>query len=446
MLSPQVALAQSKSGLSRGEAREALEKTQQQLRENREKEQGIASDVGQMTADRERLNQSLVEMARSIQASEGRLTVIEGHLETLEAREKKLRASLSHQHGSLVHLLAALQRMGRNPPPVLITGRKDALTMVRSALILASAFPQLRSKALKLAGELKELERIITETRVEGEKLKTETQRLGRKRLELSALLEEKKQSIAEKEAALARVRRETSEMARSVTSLNELISKLDKTFVANIAPATPPPALRPTSPPAAPALQPGNNDVVALNVPLPPKPERPRPATPLAPQEVVLAPQHDAIRRVDAGRIEPARPFQKTKGHLPLPAQGKIILRYGDKAQSSHSNGIVIQTRAGAQVTSPSDGWIVFAGVFRSYGQILIINAGGGYHILLANLSQIDVQLGQFVLSGEPVGKMANSGSTVKGQKATPVLYVEFRKENRPIDPTPWWVASNTQ
>ena len=80
----------------------------------------------------------------------------------------------------------------------------------------------------------------------------------------------------------------------------------------------------------------------------------------------------------------------------------GRRVLTFGEKTQyGSQSKGLVLETRHGGQVVSPCDGWIVYAGEFRSYGQLLIINAGGGYHILLAGLSQIDVQLGQFVLTG---------------------------------------------
>jgi septal ring factor EnvC (AmiA/AmiB activator) len=68
-----------------------------------------------------------------------------------------------------------------------------------------------------------------------------------------------------------------------------------------------------------------------------------------------------------------------------------------------------------------------------------LIINAGDGYHVLLAGLSHIDVQVGQFVLAAEPVGTMAPEPPG-KTQDSAPVLYVEFRKEGRPIDPDPWW------
>jgi septal ring factor EnvC (AmiA/AmiB activator) len=107
-----------------------------------------------------------------------------------------------------------------------------------------------------------------------------------------------------------------------------------------------------------------------------------------------------------------------------------------------------VLETRHTAQITSPCDGWIVYAGEFRSYGQLLIINAGGGYHVLLAGLSQITAQPGQFVLAAEPVGTM--SGAPKPTQKATrtdaPVLYVEFRKDGRPIDPDPWWAADHTR
>ena len=359
----------------------------------------------------------------------------------LEVQEKFLRGSLAERHGFIVKLLASLQRMGRNPPPVVITRRKDALQMVRSAMVLASAFPQIRSQALRLAGELKELGRVIGETRTEGEKLKAETQRLSEQRLRLSSLLEEKKQSLAERQQALDKVRHEASKIARNVTNLNELIARLDKVVAEQ---AMPTPAAIPKS--VAPADAPGNQKVAALTVPPSPAPlpaKKPPVEPPARPDAVVLAPSIGVKASFSPARIKPAVPFNSARGRLPMPAQGKLILKYGDQAQASRSNGIVIETREGAQVTSPSDGWIVFAGVFRSYGQILIINAGGGYHILLAGLSQIDVQLGQFVLSGEPVGKMVGAGrERRKGPKAAPVLYVEFRKDNRPIDPTPWWAT----
>jgi septal ring factor EnvC (AmiA/AmiB activator) len=157
-----------------------------------------------------------------------------------------------------------------------------------------------------------------------------------------------------------------------------------------------------------------------------------------------VLAPTEERVAMLTPGRIKPAMPFVQAKGLLPLPANGRRVLNYGDKTQyGSQSKGLVLETRHAAQIVSPTDGWIVYSGEFRSYGRLLIINAGGGYHILLAGLSQIDVQLGQFVLAGEPVGVMAAAPKTAQNtQDNAPVLYVEFRKDQRPIDPDPWWMS----
>ena len=89
----------------------------------------------------------------------------------------------------------------------------------------------------------------------------------------------------------------------------------------------------------------------------------------------------------------------------------------------------------------------MVYAGAFRSYGQLLILNAGGGYHVLLAGMERISVDLGQFVLTGEPVAVMGDasqaSASVTPGVPKQPVLYVEFRKDGTPIDPSPWWATN---
>ncbi|MEH0071116.1 peptidoglycan DD-metalloendopeptidase family protein [Pannonibacter sp. Pt2-lr] len=105
-------------------------------------------------------------------------------------------------------------------------------------------------------------------------------------------------------------------------------------------------------------------------------------------------------------------------------------------------TEGQTFATRPGAQVTAPGDGWVVYSGPFRSFGQLLILNAGDGYHVLLAGMDRIDVELGQFVLAGEPVGVMGStqwaSASAYGLGSTSPVLYVEFRKDGSAIDPTP--------
>ncbi len=139
-------------------------------------------------------------------------------------------------------------------------------------------------------------------------------------------------------------------------------------------------------------------------------------------------------------------------RGHLHLPVNGVRIREFGGSdGAGGTQKGLSIAAHRGAEITAPCDGWVVYAGPFRSYGQLLILNAGGGYHVLLAGMERISVDLGQFVLTGEPVAAMGDgsqaTASVMTGPNTTgpkqPVLYVEFRKDGTPIDPSPWWATN---
>jgi septal ring factor EnvC (AmiA/AmiB activator) len=414
------ALAQGNT--SAEDARKRRETDRSKLESTQRRSKELQSDLEQIAAERERINARLVETGRQIQQSEAQLTLIESRLGELDAQKKQVREALEARHGTISALLAAMQRMGRNPPPVMATRREDALTMVRSAMLLAAAFPELRGQATTLAEQLADLQRVEDSIHLEGERLRAETARLETARTRLAGLQETKRQSLAERQAELGQVRQAAADLTKSVADLGELIGKLDKEVaqrtglgsyeqeVAGEARAAPSAAG-----PAAPTAEGGSS--------------------------VVLAPS-DRMAMLTPGRIKPAMPFVEARGLLPIPVQGRRVLTFGEKTQyGSQSKGLVVETRHGAQVVSPCDGWIVYAGEFRSYGQLLIINAGGGYHILLAGLSQIDAQLGQFVLAGEPVGVMRSAAkSATHTQDNAPVLYIEFRKDQRPVDPDPWW------
>jgi septal ring factor EnvC (AmiA/AmiB activator) len=418
------AAAQGPSGAE--DARKRLETDRHRLEATERRSKELQADLDKLAAERERLNQYLIETAKNVQLSEAQLSLIESRLGELEKQERQVRDTLEHRHGSISSLLAAMQRMGRNPPPVMVTRREDALAMVRSAMLLAAAFPELRGQALALAEQLNDLVRVMTSIRTEGEKLRGETARLNEARAKLANLQESKRRTLTERQEELAQVRRAAGEIAKSVSELGDLIAKLDReveartglgSYERDLA------ALEPAKPAGAPSPRPGSAE------------EEPRASAVLAPG--------GALAMLTPGRIKPALPFAEAKGLVAMPAHGRRVLSFGEKTQyGSQSKGLVLETRHGGQVVSPCDGWIVYAGEFRSYGQLLIINAGGGYHILLAGLSQIDVQLGQFVLTGEPVGVMsaAAKASQAKAQDNAPVLYIEFRKDQRPIDPDPWW------
>lgn len=456
-MSPNRVLAQGRGEQAASDKQRELEARKGALEQTRQRARSLEADIATLRQEREQLNRRLVETAALIQKSEGQLTGIEARLGELEAQDKIVRGSLAQRHDQIARLLAAMQRMGRNPPPVIITKREDALEMVRSAMLLARAFPGLRQQAEELASRLSEVVRVLTDIKSERDKLQSETQRLNEARVQLAALMDTKRQSVAERQKELDDVRRTATEISQGVSDLSQLIAKLDKVVAektdlgryeqqqaadtaataatdaaaaaaATVADAQPKATAAPDANSAA-ATSPAATTGTKLAAALPP----PRPAVELAP-----------VGRLDAnpGRLAPAVPFQLAKAQLPQPAQGRRVIGYGERTQyGGQSKGIVIETRNSAQITSPCDGWIVYAGPFRSYGQLLIINAGNGYHVLLAGMSQIDVQLGQFVLASEPVGTMGAAPKSATQDNA-PVLYVEFRKEGRPIDPEPWWAA----
>jgi murein hydrolase activator len=453
------------------ELKNSLTEKQSELKRTAEQEKTLQADLETIRQQRAKLNTRLIETGDLIRKSEEQMTAIEARLGELEAQEALLRGSLEKQHDSIADLLAALQRMGRNPPPVIITERKDALKMVRSAMQIAAVFPDMRERATTLAGQLNDLVRVMSDIRSEGDRLKSETESLNTMRTKLAALLEEKKQKITDHQSELKKVRLAAADISKSVNDLNELISKLDTTVKRNTTLQAYDEKLKrqeAEETAARSGAQPGpgggsgsNSGPLIVRGPNSNGDGTPsglgrsgsetvvaavRPTVkPASPNVIELAPASGSLIPGKADRIEPSIPFKDARGRLPLPAHGKRILNFAQKTHyGGKSKGIVLETRSFGQVISPSDGWVLYAGKFRSYGQLLIIDAGGGYHVLLAGLSRIDVEPGQFVLAAEPVGAMGGgakaSGKPQPANADAPVLYVEFRKNGKPIDPDPWW------
>jgi septal ring factor EnvC (AmiA/AmiB activator) len=394
------AMAQGASGPE--ETRRRLETDRGRLDATERRSKEIQADLDKLNEERERISARLVETGKQIQQSEVKLGVIESKLGELDAQERQLRGSLTERHGAISALLAALQRMGRNPPPVMMTRREDALGMVRSAMLLSSAFPQLKGQADGLAKELTDLANVIKSSRAEGDRLKAEKARHDEVRIKLAALQDEKRRSGAHQQAELQAVRQEVARIANSVKETTDLLQRLDKEVTARVPP-------------------------------------------PPAPKTALLAPSGG--RLLAPGSMEPNIPFEQTKGTLQPPTQGRRTVSFGQKNHLGiQSKGIHIQARYGGTVFSPCDGRIIYAGEFRTYGQLLIIDPGGGYHILLFGLSQLDVQVGQSVLMGEPVGVMSSAAKSQAGEEGGPVLQVEFRKDRTPIDPEPWWAAEGSR
>src|SRR6476646_6864980 len=372
---------------------EELEKLRAEQRRILENEAKLKREIESIGDDRRKFNQQIIETAARVVDVEERAARTQERLDVLDDKEQALRTSLQERRGLIAEGLAALQR-------------------VRSAMMLGAVLPEMRHQADVLATDLAELVRLRTQIADERSRLARDLLVLVDERQRLSLFTDERQKRLAEAERTLGEERQHAAALAVQAENLNQLIVKLEQ-------------GLDSAARSARAAARSGDDKKGAS-----------------------ARPDFAALK--DPGRLSPAISFASAKGMLPLPVNGAKIREFGaPDGLGGTEKGVSIAARPGGRITAPCDGWVVYAGPFRTYGQLLILNAGGGYHVLLAGMERISVDLGQFVVTGEP-GAVMGSGSQLTAAKpggtSQPVLYVEFRKDGIPVDPGPWWAANEGQ
>ncbi|MGD9544451.1 MAG: murein hydrolase activator EnvC [Methylocystis sp.] len=372
-------------------------------------------------AARLRLNGALIEATQRLQETEARAAEIEERLSVLTENERKIVASLESRRGLIMEILTVLQRMGRRPPPALMTRPQEILKAVRASLALGAVLPQMRAEALQLQHDLSELEQVRDGVRREQTLLTEQQASLKAQRERLGPMIAERQEALSSTQDALQAEAERTRSLAQRASSLKDLIARMEAESAA---------ARR-----AAEAARKADE-------------ERAKAQAKLSEQERLKA---LSAPFKDPARLAPAVAFADLKGRLPAPVSGPIVRRFGaPDGFGGKEKGLSIAARENGVVIAPCDGWIAFSGPYRSYGQLLIINAGGGYYVVLAGMSRTNVNVGQFVLAGEPVASMgdgaAQTAATIAIGAKQPILYVEFRKDGASIDSGPWWAKSDSR
>ena len=385
-----------------------LEAARAQAKGAAEAQAKLKGDIAAIGQDRSKLNAQLIDVAAQVRSVETRIGDAEARLRTLDSREAQVRGSLDSRRSEIVEVLAALQRAGRRTPPALLVRPEDALRSLRTAMLLGSVVPELRARATKLADDLSELVALRKNIASERDHLAADRDKLRDDQTRLAAFVDERQRQQAAIEKDMEAEGARAIGLSRQVDNLQGLIAKMEQDLK-SAAKAAAIATLK-----GAPATVDGKPNVAAFK---------------------------------DPARKSPAIAFASARGLFALPVNGTKIRDFGGSdGAGGVERGISLATKAGAQVTTPCDGWVVYAGPFRSYGQLLILNAGGGYHVLIAGMERISVSIGQFVLTGEPVATMGTTSqvaSILATNASQPVLYVEFRKDGTPIDPGPWWAAN---
>ena len=390
------------------EREQELKRLEDSLKRSQVENAQLAAEIAQIRGDRPKLNADLVATSGRVKEAESRSQAGEQRLVTLVNTETALKRSLESRQGTMIEVLASLQRIGRKPPPAVLVRPEDMVQAIRTSMLLGSVLPELRQEAEIIIQDLSDLVSTRQAMLRERDILAAETERLRAERQRVMALMAARQTQLESSESRLAEERRKIQQLVRESQTLKELINRMEsEIFSATRAAAA------------------------ARAVPLPS--QNPAQAASLAP---------GALK--DFARLQPKIAFQDTKGTLSLPATGAMLKSYGSlDSLGGRENGVSLETGKFALVTAPSDGWVSFAGAYRSYGQVLIINAGGGYHIVMTGLDRTNVDTGQFVLAGEPVATMGSAPAgafTNDTSTGLPVVYIEFRKDGVPVDPSPWW------
>lgn len=392
---------------SAGELEEIVRATS--LSEQRVKE--LDAEIAALKQDETSVTAALIQSGKTSRKLSEDIARIEDRLAGQKEEEDAIRASLHSRRAVLAEVLAALQRMGLNPPPAILVKPEDALSSVRSAILLGAVVPEMRDETERLVADLDALKRVTNSIANERSLLMAALKAQTEERHRLDALVEQKRALRAQSELNRSAEEQKIAGLAAKAKSLKELIASLEKDLAA---------------------------EQGAL--------ERQRREEE---KRLALERQKAETPGSQTAMLSPGASLGTMKKALALPASGRIVRQFGvDDGFGGKTSGITLAASPQTIVTTPVDATVLYAGPFRSYHQLLILDAGDGYHVVMGGMDKSMVSTGQFVLSGEPVGIMATKAPGSLAQTdltANPELYIEFRKDGKPVDSGPWWSAETT-
>lgn len=321
-------------------------------------------------------------LAARIQQSQAEIASEQAQIKVLEAQSRELEASLAERQRPLIGLTAALQRLSRRPPILALLRPGSVKETMHLRALLETMIPEVERRTADLRTEIAQLRGLERRAEVATDRLRTSQAELRKKRAqlvqtEMRARLQSREASgVASREAERALA---MAEKARDLTGLMQEIGKQGQ--LREQLARLPGPIMRPVSP---------QDSEVRL------------------PVERELA--------------------QSALGAYVLPVPGRILTGFGDVIEGKpRSRGIMLAVRPGAQAVAPAAGRVAFAGEYKGYGHIVIVEHEGGWTSLVTGLAQLDTQVGANLVAGAPIGIAGSSD---------PVVNVELRQDGKPVNP----------
>jgi murein hydrolase activator len=340
----------------------------------REKRVGaLVDNANKAAVDAENLRRRLVAAAGARDRLEREVESTEIRLIRMRRSEREAAAKLMANRSALEDVVIALIAMERDRPPALAVRPDNAAEAARAAILMGEVAPILQGRARQAAQDIVALRNLRQTILMQNDRYRDANNRLQSARQTIGVLIEQRRALQARLLRDAQTERGRIAEIVRRAGDLRDLVTRLGGSL----------PGIGDNRQTQGPAFASG---------------------------------------------------FERAQGQVAYPAVGNVVVRYGARLEEGgRSEGLTIRTRRAAQVVSPYDGEVEFSGPFRSYGRVLIINVGNGYHVVLAGLASTFAEAGQEVLAGEPIGEMANDTRII------PDLYMEVRQASEPRDPALW-------
>lgn len=361
------------------DARQKLDALSDEIESRKARQAQLQAAADRLKAQQVALRKRVIALAGDLQNIDEERDRLEERLAELAVTENQLDADLQQDRAALSRLLAGLQAMQQQPAPAFAVHAEDALKAVQGALAVAAVVPNMQMRADGLRDRLTELSAIRRRMDKQSDALVQAENDAATARRDLDSALADKKTAEQRNRQAAAREADAIRRLVREARDLRDLAQKLSR-------------------------------------------------------------------RQTDKGRgaAVGTGSFARARGLVPLPVRGQIAGRFGRRNENGVTQqGVMIAARAGAQVTAPYDGQVLYSGPFRQYGEIVILGLEGGFQMILAGLAQADGFVGQDLLAGEPLGVLADASpyedELGAGSSGRSQLYMELRYNGNPIDPTPW-------
>lgn len=365
---------------------ESLSVLKEKVQTEKEKQKELDQKAKELESNLSEIKGNLVKTAREVRKSEQTMQTLELQMAALKKKKLELNSDLASDRASLSSLIIALERIRRLPPETLIAKPGAPRETAQAATALGAILPELNRRAEALRVKLEELNAVeedLADSQLElkstYEGLKTEKAKMDGQLASRASLYAKTRQDAKSQQQAVESASKEAADFEDLIRKIEEKNRELREQADARAA-----------SKPSA----------------------RPR--------------AHE--KGLDERKLAATLP---SLGDAQLPVSGIVRVRYGEEDEiGATSQGVRIESRSGAVVVAPLGGVVRYAGPFKSYGNIILLEHKNNYHSLIAGLSKIDTVVGQSVGSGEPIGSLGSQTGV------RPSVYYELRLNGQPIDP----------